>query len=462
VPKRHSLSFTLFLFISDLIMTVFALRLAVLARTLLPWGRFSRSYDIPLAVNFIAVALFMIVYITYGIYDSRHTRTIILELQSLTTSTLLAWFGLAGILYLSFRDVSRLLMIYFLCILLFLVAVHRIAIRWAFKLIGGRSFDSQRVVVVGEGELAEQAGRAIKRNAWAGFYLTGVFPAGDSGSDRVSANRKLIKLIRAENISDVIITEDTSNPETIELIKNLHEMTINIHIIPDLRDLIFINAGTTSLDTLPLITLKSPTLDPFQRLTKRVFDLTLGSIMIVLLAPVMLLIAFAIFIDEPGSPILFIQERVGEKRALLKMIKFRTMKPHAVEKYAQTYKARPLSQIAHKHEVTQDVTRIGRVLRRTALDELPQLFNVIKGEMSLVGPRPEMPWIVDKYEKWQLKRFEIPPGMTGWWQVTRTHDSLMHLSTDADLYYIQHYSLWLDIRILLMTIPAVLRGRGLY
>jgi exopolysaccharide biosynthesis polyprenyl glycosylphosphotransferase len=443
-------------------MTVLALRLAVLARTFIPLGKFSHSYEIPLAVSFITVLLFMVVYITYGIYDSSHTRTIILELQSLTTSTLLAWFSLAGILFLSFRIVSRLLMVYFLCILLLLIVAHRIAIRWAFRLIGGRTFDSRRVVIVGEGELAERAGQAIRQNAWAGFYLTGVFPVSGSSNSGVSAGQKLVEQIRIENISDVIITDDPSKPETIDLIKNLHELTINIHIIPDLRDLIFINAGTTSLDTLPLITLKSPSLDPFQRLTKRAFDLALGSILIVLLTPLMLLIAIAIFVDEPGSPILFIQERVGEKRKRLKMIKFRTMKPRIGEKHTQTYQAKPLSAIAHKREATQDVTRIGRILRRTALDELPQLFNVIKGEMSLVGPRPEMPWIVDKYENWQLKRFEIPPGITGWWQVTRAHDSLMHLSTDADLYYIQHYSLWLDIRILLMTIPAILRGRGSY
>ncbi len=108
------------------------------------------------------------------------------------------------------------------------------------------------------------------------------------------------------------------------------------------------------------------------------------------------------------------------------------------------------------------VTRVGRFLRRTSLDELPQLFNVLKGEMSLVGPRPELPWLVDQYEAWQRKRFAVPPGMTGWWQVNGRSDRAMHLHTEYDLYYIQHYSPLLDLQILWKTIGVVLRGRGAY
>jgi lipopolysaccharide/colanic/teichoic acid biosynthesis glycosyltransferase len=108
------------------------------------------------------------------------------------------------------------------------------------------------------------------------------------------------------------------------------------------------------------------------------------------------------------------------------------------------------------------VTRVGRILRRTSIDELPQLFNVLKGDMSMVGPRPELPYIVEKYEPWQHKRFAVPPGITGWWQISGRSDNPMHLHTEDDLYYITHYSPWLDIQILIKTIWVVLKGEGAY
>ncbi|MEI2691095.1 MAG: sugar transferase [Anaerolineae bacterium] len=118
--------------------------------------------------------------------------------------------------------------------------------------------------------------------------------------------------------------------------------------------------------------------------------------------------------------------------------------------------------VVHKAPDDPRVTRVGRFIRRTSLDELPQLFNVLAGQMSLVGPRPELPWLVENYEFWQRRRFAVPPGMTGWWQINGRSNRLMHMHTEDDLYYIQNYSPLLDLHILWRTIGVVLRGQGAY
>ena len=118
--------------------------------------------------------------------------------------------------------------------------------------------------------------------------------------------------------------------------------------------------------------------------------------------------------------------------------------------------------LIHKSENDPRVTKVGRFLRRTSIDELPQLINVFKGEMSLVGPRPEMPWVIENYEPWQVRRLSVPQGITGWWQVNGRSDKPMHLHTEEDLYYIQNYTLWMDIYIMLKTPWVILRGKGAY
>jgi len=150
-----------------------------------------------------------------------------------------------------------------------------------------------------------------------------------------------------------------------------------------------------------------------------------------------------------------LQPRAGENGKPFTMYKFRTM-------ILDAEKIRLISQGNHKRKDDPRITHIGRVLRKTSLDELPQILNVLKGEMSLVGPRPEMLDLVDKYENWQRTRFTVPPGITGWWQINGRSDRPMHLHTEDDIYYINNYSLWLDIQILLRTVLVVFVGKGAY
>ncbi len=197
------------------------------------------------------------------------------------------------------------------------------------------------------------------------------------------------------------------------------------------------------------------------RYVKRWLDVTVALVALVLLGPLFVLIALAIRLDSDG-PVLFRQPRVGRYGQPFDMLKFRTMR--AERRVRSQGPPAGLGERRRRHKSMSDprVTRVGRALRRSCLDELPQLWNVLRGEMSLVGPRPELPSIVAGYQPWQHARHAVAPGITGWWQVNRTADQLMHEATELDIYYVQHHSLMLDLRIILRTLGAVIDGRGAY
>ena len=193
---------------------------------------------------------------------------------------------------------------------------------------------------------------------------------------------------------------------------------------------------------------------------KRAVDLIVALILLLILLPVLGLIALAVALDSQGSP-LFRQARVGEYGREFEMLKFRTMIPERRRCAGSPPPGVPERRRVHKSRDDPRVTRVGRFLRRTCLDELPQLFNVLVGDMSLVGPRPELPSIVERYESWQHARHLVPPGITGWWQVSRDH-RLMHQATEMDLYYVQHQSLLFDLVIVAKTLGIVVRGVGTF
>jgi exopolysaccharide biosynthesis polyprenyl glycosylphosphotransferase len=235
----------------------------------------------------------------------------------------------------------------------------------------------------------------------------------------------------------------------------------SVWIAPDYFAILLYGSQTEVLAGIPLVSIKAPTLTGYQRFMKRAFDLVLGALTLVLALPVMLLAAVAIRLDSPG-PAIFRQQRVGENGRLFWTLKLRTMFVGAEEQLGQVVQTDENGRLIHKRPNDVRATRVGRVLRRTSIDELPQLVNVLRGEMSLVGPRPELPTLVETYEPWQRQRFAVPPGITGWWQVSGRGDKPMHLNTEYDLHYVRNYSLWLDLKILLMTVGAVITGRGAY
>jgi exopolysaccharide biosynthesis polyprenyl glycosylphosphotransferase len=268
-------------------------------------------------------------------------------------------------------------------------------------------------------------------------------------------------LVAEHAVDEVIFALSMRDHRALEsLVIALQDQPVRVRVVPDFLDLAMSRATIEDFNGLPLVGLRDPAIDGFDRVVKRMFDLVISTATLLLSWPVMLTIAAAIKLDSPG-PALFVQERIGENGRPFKMFKFRSMVVNA-EHLAPVTNRDAGGVVVHKVPDDPRVTRVGRFIRRTSLDELPQLFNVIRGEMSLVGPRPELPRLVEHYEMWQRRRFAVPPGMTGWWQVNGRGDRLMHLHTEDDLYYIQNYSPLLDLRILWRTVGVVLRGRGAF
>jgi len=465
--KRFSTKFALFSLLLDLGLTTGALALAEWLRGTLPWGKpFVRDAYIPGVLYPMVIAIWFITYIVLSIYDPKQTYKAVDEFQAVIVANLFASLAFAGTLYLTFRDVSRLLFVYFAVANMAALLSWRVVARLVFRLLDGRSFPERRVLVVGSGELAHRVSATIREYAWTGLTLAGYLDDDpnhkSNGLPVLGTYSDANRVVLEHKIDEIVIAlPGDAHEQMNRLIADVQSVPVNIRVLPDYYSLAVFRATVDDFGGLPLINLREPVLNPYQRLMKRLLDLTVGSIALVLGAPLIALVAIAIRLDSPG-PVFFKQTRVGENGKFFEMIKFRSMVLDADERLDEVVQETADGRVIHKQENDPRVTRVGRFIRATSLDELPQLLNVLKGEMSLVGPRPELPWLAEKYEPWQRKRFAVPQGMTGWWQVNGRSDKLMHEHTQEDLFYIQNYSLLLDLRILYRTIGVVIRRSGAY
>jgi exopolysaccharide biosynthesis polyprenyl glycosylphosphotransferase len=460
------------LFILDLVLTPVGLWIASEVRILLPYGQYlpPEAAVLPWPVYLLAIACWSTALILNGAYDPQRVLRWFNESVRVASAAVLATGLLAGALYLSYRETSRLQFIYFLIINLLLLLGHRAVLRIADRMRGhGRANGHIRILVLGAGDLGQRVAHVIHDHSRWGFELIGFLDddklkqgkevEGVSVLEKIYAIREVVE---SHNIGEVWIALPVYAYDRINLVLHeLERLPVRIKVIPDYFSLALVQARADVLGGIPIIGLREPVIEGFPRIIKRVFDMVVGTTLLLLLSPLLLLIALAICLDSRG-PALFKQQRVGENGRLFNMLKFRTMYVDAEERKHEVLQETSNGEIIHKHKEDPRVTKVGHFLRRASLDELPQLLNVLKGEMSLVGPRPEMPWLVDRYQSWQRKRFAVPQGLTGWWQINGRSEKPMHLSTEDDLYYVYNYSLWLDIKILLKTPIAVIKGKGAF
>ena len=470
--RKNGVNFILYLMVSDLSLTLVALFLATQFRLHLPLGQALslRLVQLPLAVYGMALLIWAVVFLLLSVYDDRKNLRAVDEFQRLAVAIGFSVLVFAGALYLSYREVSRLLFVYFTVLDLAFLLGFRMLLRVAIRLAGERQRGEERVLIIGAGKVGQDVGKRVCQRRWAGLELVGYLdddPAKQGlafhGARVLGTLADAVRLVREHRVAQVVVALPLrAHQQLARLVLELGECPVRIRVVPDFFDLAFFRATIEDFDGMPLIGLRDPAIDGFNRLVKRAFDLLFATVSLIFAAPVIAVIALAVKLDSPGGPVFFKQQRVGENGELFWMYKFRSMVPDAEKRQHEVIQHTADGKVIHKVADDPRVTRVGQFIRRASLDELPQLFNVLKGEMSLVGPRPELPWLVEQYEAWQRKRFAVPPGITGWWQISGRSERMMHLHTEDDLYYIQNYSPLLDLQILWKTIGVVFKRSGAY
>lgn len=469
--RRFTINYALMSIVFDTSFTLLALWLAKIIRPSFPESPFVIALDtieIPYALYYIIPAVWTVVLVLSSVYDPKRNYRVVDELQTLTISIGFAALVSMGILYVGYRNVSRWLFVTFVLLDVIFLISWRLTIRSLFRIFTSIP-DERRVLIVGAGQVGNRVVDMIREYSSAGIQLVGFVSSkqeavnAESELPLLGRTKDVKRIIREKQVDDVVIAlPHQANKELGKLVWELHDIPVNVRVVPDYFSLALYRATAEEFAGVPMINLRDPALNDVQRFAKRFFDIILSLILILLAMPVMIAVAIAIKIDSPTGPIFFRQQRVGENGRLFGMFKFRSMVPNAEELQEKINQVDENGNLLFKFKNDPRITRIGRLIRRTSLDEIPQLFNVLTGDMSLVGPRPEMPWLVEQYEPWQLKRFAVPQGITGWWQVNGRSDKPMHLNTEDDIYYVQNYSLWMDIYILLKTPWVVFRGKGAY
>lgn len=354
-------------------------------------------------------------------------------------------------------DISRAVVLVFGGLTLFVLPLGRALTRLFEQRLVKLGLLGARVLIVGAGDIGIRALQRVQDHPEIGYRVVGFVDDQVERGARIGrtpvlgTTAQLREIVVAEAVDEVVIAlPHLDQAELMALVMAVDDLDVRVRVVADLFGVLSRETRIDAIEDVPIYDLKGPDESLFYRGAKRAFDLVIGGIGFVFFLLTLPLIALAIKLDSPG-PVFFLQDRVGERGRIFRMWKYRTMRTD-VDPYA----------VAPKTKQDPRVTRVGAFLRSTSLDELPQVINVLRGDMSIVGPRPEMPFIVEQYNDWQRKRLEVRPGITGLWQILGRKDLPLHENLEYDFYYIKNRSLFLDLVILAKTLPAILLRKGAY
>ncbi len=370
---------------------------------------------------------------------------------------------------------SRLIFIYAWVLMIALLLGKRLIVRMIRQGFWSRGIGVDRVLIVGVGRAGQRIMQHIYGNPQLGYRVVGFL--GDPPDDAnwgIATERRVERppylgdpgaieeAIRQHQISEVIIALPPAEHRNIfRMIQQCRQMDVSFTFLPDLFEMALNRVTIHEVAGLPLIELRESRIRGWNYVVKRAMDILVAIGVIVLMSPILLLIGLAIKLDSRG-PVFIRQVRVGRDGNQFICFKFRSMVENAEQLKEELMKQAGNNGPLFKMKDDPRITRVGRILRKTSLDEMPQFINVVLGEMSVVGPRPQIPAEVELYDDWHHRRLEVTPGLTGLWQVSGRSDLSFDEMVKLDLYYAENWSPWLDIKLMLRTIPAVMFGRGAY
>lgn len=407
------------------------------------------------------VIFFLTVFLLSGLYKPYKGLSQVNEFVLITKSVFTVTVVSIILLYLTGNPHSKtVVLLLFFYTLVFVPSLRWLSRKFFKRVSSGKSErEKTRVLIVGTQEIGRLICRKLQSTASVettivGFIDRDPLNVGISidGYDVIGSFDDLGKIIDSHGIHEVFVALPMMPQE--EILSLVNKISgkegVHFHIISNLFDLVSAEIDIAEHNNIPITYLKNENVELVHIIVKRLFDIFVSAVVLLVTFPFWILIMIAIKLETDG-PSIFRQERVGKNGKIFQIHKFRTM-------YSETAKF----EYSPSSPDDKRITKVGKFLRKTSLDEFPQFLNVLKGEMSLVGPRPEMPFIVEQYKHWQRERLKVKPGLTGLWQIMGRKDLPLHDSLEYDFYYIKNQSLLLDLTILIKTIPIILLGKGAY
>jgi exopolysaccharide biosynthesis polyprenyl glycosylphosphotransferase len=467
--RRHMTALRVALMSVDAL-AAFSLFLAIsVARFGGDWlGAWQRAGVDPWAAAALYAAAWVALLWIFGLYRLRTRWRVRTEVWDILRAAVLLGLATFGVLFLlKLPDVSRLFLLYLFVLQVVLTVGSRFVIRAMIRALRARGHITRYMLVVGTGKPAREFADRIERHRELGIRIIGHLATRAAPPRPTKLGRRPIlgslddieTILHEHVVDEVAISLPADELHLLEPVTRLCEEEGKIVRIPLADHALTLPGGRIEeFDGMEVLSLAYGPDRAVGLVVKRVTDIVLGSLALLLLTPLFLVVSLAILIVD-GRPVLFRQTRVGLQGRPFQVVKFRSMVPDAEERLIELA---PLNEISgHAFKLTNDprMTRTGRFLRSTSIDELPQLWNVLRGEMSLVGPRPPLPREVANYDVWHRRRLSMKPGITGLWQVAARREEDFDRWVELDLAYIDRWSVWLDLQIILRTSPALIQGR---
>jgi exopolysaccharide biosynthesis polyprenyl glycosylphosphotransferase len=444
----------------DVLVCLLAIALAYVLRLYVPEDLLTRLAHPPelyARAAPVVVGLWLIAFFARDLYEVRRFRSGFAEAVATLGAVAIATILIAAASFMSRTDYSRAMLVLFWLSGSVLAVTERALLARYRRSRLSRPDTESLTAVVGCGELGQVVAERVRRFHSLGYEVVGFICGRENPPETIAGLPVLGRLadlpeVCAEHrLDEVLVAQPELDVDALmALIADCREQPVHFNLVAGPLELLTGSMEISGIADLPVVPLGRRHFAAWQRVIKRAVDLAGSLLLLVLTLPVWLIVP-PLIRRETGASAVFEQTRIGQDGEPFTMLKFRTMRPET-----DPYAPSPTD------EADERITPVGRWLRRFSLDELPQLVNVLKGEMSLVGPRPEMPFIVERYQPWQRQRLQVRPGLTGLWQILGRKDLPLVENIEYDFYYINNRSLLLDLVILLRTVPVVLTGRGAY